>query len=99
MDGETVFSVVDAKPKSSLELRRLENVRVTPAVALLIDHYAEDWTALWWVRLDGTAQVIESGDDRDYALERLREKYDQYVQEPPPGPVIIINVTGWRAWP
>jgi PPOX class probable F420-dependent enzyme len=99
LDGDVVYSVVDAKPKSTLALRRLENVRVHPTVALLIDHYTEDWSALWWIRLDGTARVIESGDDRDHALDRLREKYPQYVREAPPGPVITIDVTEWRAWP
>jgi PPOX class probable F420-dependent enzyme len=99
LDGDVVYSVVDAKPKSTLALRRLENVRVHPTVALLIDHYTEDWSALWWIRLDGTARVIESGDDRDRGLERLREKYPQYVRDPPAGPVITIDVTEWLAWP
>jgi PPOX class probable F420-dependent enzyme len=99
IDGDLVYSVVDAKPKSTLALRRLENVRRTPAVSLLIDHYAEDWTTLWWIRLDGTAFVVESGDVREQALERLREKYEQYVRQPPPGPVIAITVSSWRAWP
>ncbi len=99
MEGDKAYSVVDAKPKSSLALRRLENIRLTPSVALLIDHYTEDWTALWWIRLDGTALVVESDDVRDHALERLRAKYDQYVQDPPPGPVISISVSSWSAWP
>jgi PPOX class probable F420-dependent enzyme len=99
MDGDIAYSVVDAKPKSSLALRRLENIRQTPSVALLIDHYTEDWTALWWIRLDGTASVVTSDEVRGHALERLREKYDQYLQMPLPGPVISIDVTTWRAWP
>ncbi len=99
VDGDIVYSVVDAKPKASLALRRLENVRLNPSVSLLIDHYTEDWTALWWIRLDGTASVVESGGVRDHALGHLREKYDQYVREPPPGPVISIIVASWRAWP
>jgi PPOX class probable F420-dependent enzyme len=99
LDGDVVYSVVDAKPKSTLALRRLENVRANPTVALLVDHYTEDWAALWWIRLDGTARVVESGDDRNHALEHLRAKYRQYVREPPPGPVITIDVTDWRAWP
>ena len=98
-DGEVIYSAVDAKPKSSLALRRLENVRVTPSVSLLIDEYGEDWSSLWWVRLDGSARVIESGVQRDRALECLRAKYQQYRREPPPGPVIAIEVTEWRAWP
>jgi PPOX class probable F420-dependent enzyme len=65
----------------------------------VIDHYTDDWATLWWVRLDGTAEVIASGAERDEALECLRSKYHQYVREPPPGPVIAVKVTGWRAWP
>jgi len=99
IDGDMVYSVVDAKPKSTLALRRLENVRLTPSVALLIDHYSEDWTTLWWIRLDGKAIIVESGAVREQALERLREKYEQYVRQPTPGPVIAINVDSWRAWP
>jgi PPOX class probable F420-dependent enzyme len=99
LDDEVVYSVVDAKPKSTLALRRLENVRANSSVSLLIDYYAEDWTALWWIRLDGTARVVDSGAERALALERLCEKYPQYVREPPPGPVIAIDLTQWRAWP
>src|SRR6185437_5287115 len=79
LEGDVVFSAVDAKPKSTLALRRLENIRAVPDVALLVDHYEEDWSALWWVRVDGTARVIESGNQVRLALERLREKYDHYA--------------------
>jgi PPOX class probable F420-dependent enzyme len=99
IDGDIVHSVVDAKPKSTLALRRLENVRMNSNVSLLIDHYSEEWTALWWIRLDGTARVIDSGGRRDEALALLCEKYDQYVQQPPPGPVLTIDVSRWSAWP
>jgi len=98
-DGEVIYSAVDAKPKASFALRRLENVRVTPSVSLLIDHYGEDWSTLWWIRIDGSARVIESGGQRDRALDQLRSKYEQYVREPPPGPVIAIDISAWRAWP
>jgi len=99
VEGELIYSAVDAKPKTSLALRRLENVRVTPSVSLLIDHYGEDWSTLWWIRIDGSARVIESGGRRELALDHLRSKYEQYVREPPPGPVIAIDITAWRAWP
>src|ERR671910_394708 len=52
LDGDTVFSAVDAKPKSTLALRRLDNLRAHPAASLLVDHYSDDWSQLWWVRLD-----------------------------------------------
>ena len=53
--GETVFSAVDAKPKSTLALQRLANIRSQPSVTVLVDHYAADWSTLWWVRVDGRA--------------------------------------------
>lgn len=97
--GAIVYSAVDAKPKSTLALSRLANLRANPSTALLVDHYADDWSTLWWVRVDGNARVLESGTERDHALGLLAQKYEQYRDRPPPGPVIAIDVTGWRAWP
>ena len=58
---DVVYSAVDAKPKSTLALRRLDNLRVNPSTALLVDHYAEDWSTLWWVRVDGRGRVVDGG--------------------------------------
>jgi PPOX class probable F420-dependent enzyme len=99
LDGETVYSAVDAKPKSTLALRRLENVRAHAACSLLVDHYAEEWTDLWWIRIDGSGRVIEGGDERQQALELLKEKYAQYRETPPPGPVVALDIARWRMWP
>ncbi len=99
LDGDVVVSAVDAKPKSTLALRRLDNLRAHPAASLLVDHYAEDWATLWWVRLDGTGRVVEGGAERDAALVLLAAKYEQYRRDPPPGPVVALDVTAWRAWP
>jgi PPOX class probable F420-dependent enzyme len=99
LDGDRVLSVVDAKPKTTLALRRLDNIRAQPAVSLLVDHYDDDWTTLWWVRVDGTAQLWESGSRRDGAVDRLAEKYPQYRRSPPPGPVIAVEISGWHWWP
>ncbi len=97
--GDTIWSAVDAKPKTTLALRRLENLRVHPAVSLLIDHYEEDWDRLWWIRLDGEAQVLAEAAARDQAIDALAAKYSQYVERRPPGAVIAVTITGWRAWP
>jgi PPOX class probable F420-dependent enzyme len=99
LDGDVVVSAVDAKPKSTLALRRLDNLRAHPAAALLVDHYAEDWATLWWVRVDGTGRVLEDGAERDAALAVLAAKYEQYRRDPPPGAVIAIDASSWRAWP
>src|SRR5947209_988633 len=50
-DAAVVYSAVDGKPKSTLQLRRLANIRANPYASLLVDHYADDWSALWWVRV------------------------------------------------
>ena len=61
VDGDRVLSVVDAKPKRSTALRRMANVMEIPRVSLLVDHYDDDWSALWWVRADGTGRSHELG--------------------------------------
>jgi PPOX class probable F420-dependent enzyme len=99
LDDDTIYSAVDAKTKKTLDLRRLDNIRRYPVASLLVDHYADDWSELWWVRIDGTAQVVGVGDERDRALGMLSAKYPPYREMPPPGPVIVIQVDGWRAWP
>jgi PPOX class probable F420-dependent enzyme len=98
LDEDIVYSAVDEKPKRSRDLQRLENIRMDPRVTLLIDHYEEDWARLWWMRLDGSAHVLDSGQERDRALALLAQKYDQYRLEPPAGPVVAIVVERSRAW-
>jgi PPOX class probable F420-dependent enzyme len=102
LDGGTLVTAVDHKPKSTTALQRLTNVRARPHASLLVDHYDEDWSALWWVRVDGPARVAEAGagdDTRARAVELLAAKYPQYRARPPEGPVIVVEVERWRAWP
>jgi PPOX class probable F420-dependent enzyme len=99
LDGDTLYTAVDAKPKRSRRLRRIENARERPDVTVLVDHYQDDWSALWWVRLRGRARVLESGEEAERALDLLTSKYEQYTHERPAPPVLAINVTEWRAWP
>lgn len=98
--GELVYSAVDAKPKRTTALRRLENVRRNPRVALLADHYDDsDWGMLWWVRVDGVARVLEGEDpEARRALALLAERYAQYRERPPPGPVLAVAVERWSGW-
>jgi PPOX class probable F420-dependent enzyme len=98
LEGDVLYSAVDEKPKRSQRLQRLENIRNRPGVSVLVDDYEEDWTRLWWVRMDGTARVIDGGAEREQALARLRAKYEQYGSEPPTGPVIAVDVERWRGW-
>jgi PPOX class probable F420-dependent enzyme len=94
--GESVYSVVDQKPKRTTELRRLENIRANPRVALLADHYEEDWRKLWWVRADGTARTLEP--DEPEALRALATLSERYPQQRPVGPVLAVDVNRWTGW-
>lgn len=98
LDGSTVVFAVDDKPKGTRELRRLANVRADPRVSVLVDHYDEDWPALWWVRAEGRARVVDAGPALDRAVALLAEKYSQYAAGPPPGPAVLIDVETWRWW-
>jgi PPOX class probable F420-dependent enzyme len=97
LDGDALYTAVDGKPKSTTGLRRLDNIAANPAVSVLADHYADDWTQLWWVRADGIARVV-AGDDAERGIRLLTERYEQYRTQPPAGPVIAIRVEHWSGW-
>jgi PPOX class probable F420-dependent enzyme len=96
-DG-VVHTAVDAKRKSTKRLRRLANIAANPEVSMLVDHYDEDWSALWWVRADGVAEVHDGGEAmaRGYAL--LRHKYPQYERIALDGPVVTVAVSRFSFW-
>jgi PPOX class probable F420-dependent enzyme len=96
--GDTLYSAVDRKPKRSRTLRRIENARARPDVTVLVDSYEDDWTRLWWIRLRGRARVLDDGEERERALRLLAEKYPQYRDEPPDGPVLAVDVVEVREW-
>jgi PPOX class probable F420-dependent enzyme len=98
LDRETIYTAVDEKPKRSRTLRRIENARARPDVTVLVDDYAEDWQRLWWVRLRGRARVLDGGEEAEYALDLLAQKYEQYRDRPASTPVLAIDVTDWRGW-
>lgn len=96
--GDLVYTAVDAKPKTTTALRRLADIDATGRACLLVDHYDDDWTALWWVRADARGALVEDGGERRRALDLLAAKYAQYREAPPPGPVLRLEVTGLRSW-
>lgn len=95
--GDVVYSAVDRKPKSTTALKRLANIAANPAVAVLVDEYAEEWDRLWWVRVDGVAAVVE-GEAAARGLAELTARYPAYRATPPPGPVLAIAVQRWTGW-
>ena len=95
--GREIVHAVDHKPKGTRALARLDDIRRDPRVALLVDHYDEDWSQLWWVRADGTARVV-GAEDAPEAIAALADKYPQYAERPPEGPVIRLEVQRLSEW-
>ena len=98
VDGDRIYTAVDAKPKTTTNLRRLRNIAADPRVAILADHYEQDWAGLWWVRADGMASLLDRPADIAGPLRLLAARYPQYRASPPAGPVISIRVSRWSGW-
>jgi PPOX class probable F420-dependent enzyme len=98
VDGLVCSAVDEVKPKTTTRLARLADVARDPRVGLLVDHYADDWSALWWVRVDGTAGVHHDGAVRERALADLTRKYPAYAAAPPDGVVLVITPVRWTGW-
>ena len=96
LDGDVLYTVVDEKPKRTRRLARLADIERDPRVEVVIDHYEDDWSRLWWVRLRGRARIVER-DER--ALGLLTAKYEQYRERPPQGPFIVIDIDERTEWP
>jgi PPOX class probable F420-dependent enzyme len=91
-----VWSAIDRKPKRSAEPARVRRLRRRPQAALLVDRYDDDWSRLAWVELRGVVSIEPVGP----ALEALTARYPQYRAEPPPGPLLRLDVHDavcWRA--
>jgi PPOX class probable F420-dependent enzyme len=95
---DRIVTAVDQKPKSTTALRRLQNIAENPLVAVLCDHYDDDWRRLWWVRADGAGRAVDDPPSRDPALAALVSKYPQYRDDPPRGPILVVTIRSWTGW-
>jgi PPOX class probable F420-dependent enzyme len=98
LHGNVIYTAVDAKRKSTHRLRRLANIEANPRVSMLVDHYDDDWSQLWWVRADGVAAVHRSGEEMAAGYAWLRRKYVQYQRIALDGPVVTVDVQRWSSW-
>jgi PPOX class probable F420-dependent enzyme len=98
VDGLVCSAVDEVKPKTTTRLARLADVQRDPRVGLVVDHYADDWSTLWWVRVDGTAAVHERGDLHERVVAALAAKYPPYAAAPPSGVVLVVTPTRWTGW-
>jgi PPOX class probable F420-dependent enzyme len=102
-----VYTPVDEKPKRSTDpqsLGRLRDIAADPRVSLLVDRWSEDWPRLAWLRLDGTATVLEPGADdigaeHASAVVALRAKYPQYaghrLEDRPMIRIVVERAISW----
>jgi PPOX class probable F420-dependent enzyme len=98
VDGDTIYTAVDSKPKSGRPLKRLRNVGENPSVTMLADHYSDDWDTLWWVRADGRAAILADRRQMARPLSLLADRYWQYRKVVPTGPVLAVTVERWSGW-
>jgi PPOX class probable F420-dependent enzyme len=98
LDGDRLFTAIDHKPKRTADLARLRNIAAEPGVSVLADLYDEDWSKLWWARMDGTAEVTDDPAAGEQAIGLLRARYVQYTDAPPEGPVIVVTASAWSGW-
>jgi PPOX class probable F420-dependent enzyme len=92
LEGDVIYSAIDHKPKTTTRLKRLANIERDPRVTLLVQYYADDWSLLWWVRMEGSARLADEG------VDVLLAKYPQYEERPPRGPFVAIAVSSWTGW-
>ncbi len=102
-DGERIYFAIDEKPKrqTGMRLKRMRNIVENPRVALLIDHYEEDWAHLGFVMIRGIARVVEDPQEYMAALRHLREKYLQYrgmTLSPEKNPIVKIEPQRVNVW-
>jgi PPOX class probable F420-dependent enzyme len=102
LDGSVFYSAIDRKPKRVVpsRLARLKNIKKTPHVALLVDHYDDDWTRLWYVLVRGEAELVSSSTEHKRAIQRLRAKYPQYdahmlADDAPVLRITPVRITAW----
>jgi PPOX class probable F420-dependent enzyme len=101
-DGSVFYSAIDHKPKRvpASRLARLKNIKKSPHVALLVDHYDEDWTHLWYVLVRGEAALVTDPAEQQRAIHCLRAKYAQYdanmlADDAPVLRITPVRVTAW----
>src|SRR5262249_56263835 len=94
-DGESLFSAIDAKPKTPgpRGLKRIRNIRANPKVSVVIDRYDEDWTRLRYVIIHGQAEILTDGREFSRGIDLLLAKYPQHRSIPLHPPALLIIST------
>ena len=96
-----LYTPLDRKPKRDDDwhaLRRVRNIETNGRVSVVVDRYDDDWTRLAYVLLDGIAEILELGAERDSAAAALVAKYPQYRTLPLDDRPIVRVTVERRVW-
>ncbi|HUY37715.1 MAG TPA: TIGR03668 family PPOX class F420-dependent oxidoreductase [Candidatus Binataceae bacterium] len=103
-DGAHFYFVIDEKPKRrgpGGAIKRMRNIAANPSVAIIVDHYEEDWSQLAFVMIRGRAAIVADGEEYMLALRNLRDKYIQYramTLAPERNPIVRIDPERVNLW-
>jgi PPOX class probable F420-dependent enzyme len=106
--GPVLWTPLDEKPKrvaDPMALARVRDIAARPGVSILVDRWDEDWSRLGWVRLLGTARLVEPVADgpeapvHDAVIRALRARYSQYAgHDLEARPLIRVEIDRLVAW-
>ena len=107
LHDDAIWIAIDEKPKTTLRLRRLRNIEENARAALLLDHYDDDWSQLWWLLIRGPAEVwwpqTWHARQAAAAIAALRARYPQYktmtLEERPLLRITPDRITHWSPHP
>ncbi|HIC34497.1 MAG TPA: TIGR03668 family PPOX class F420-dependent oxidoreductase [Gammaproteobacteria bacterium] len=94
-EGNHIYLPIDGKLKKPGRLKRMSNIELHPEVALLVDHYEEDWSQLWWVRIDAMASIVPLP---TAARNKFTEKYSGYGHTEIGNESIKLEVVNVQKW-
>jgi PPOX class probable F420-dependent enzyme len=94
---DTVWGVIDTKPKRTHEPARVRWLRRRPEVAFCVDVYDDEWERLAWVQLLGRVALLDLAEGPT-ALDALRARYPQYRDRTPPGPLLRLDLERALWW-
>jgi PPOX class probable F420-dependent enzyme len=102
-DATRFYFVIDEKPKqrAGMAIKRMRNIAENPRVALVVDHYEEEWAHLAYAMVHGEAHVVDDPNEYMLALRNLRDKYPQYramALNPERNPMVRIDAARIHVW-
>ena len=92
-----IWSAIDRKPKRTAQPARLRFLRRDARAALTVDRYSDDWDQLAWVQVLGPVEIVDVGVG-EVGLEALRQKYEPYRMQAPPGPLLALRPQRYLWW-